>query len=134
LKTLITFLFLFSFIEAAWAVTVPAGRSVFGPIAITQLDKITDIQFERTSNTFTSMKVTFQYCPSIASPCIDDDDWIWYGHSIFPGGGPATALLGSVKELPVGVTATHIRINTDVIGGTVNIQEQPTIRMRGKSR
>jgi hypothetical protein len=121
--------------EAVQAVPLPEGRSIFGPIPVTQLDRITEIRFERTSNAFTAILVTFQYCSQACSNSPEHEaNWHWYGESRFPGGGIADATLGSFKMLPGAVVATHVRLLTDVIGGSVDLRAAPTIQVRGTNR
>jgi hypothetical protein len=108
-------------LHSAQVITIPEGTSAYGPWAMNQLHRISQVSIERTSNAFTNLTVTFEYSPD------KQNTWIWYGTTVFPGGGPLTARLGSLKQLPTGVTATHIRIIVNLVGGSMTVKQIPTV-------
>jgi hypothetical protein len=116
-------------LRAGQVIVIPEGVTISPAIAMNALHRISEIVFERTNNTFTLLTVAFEYSPDKQA------NWIWYGSSIYPGGGATTAVLGSVKELPKGVTATHIRVVTTAVGGTITLKQVATVTTKpGKGK
>ncbi len=107
--------------HGAAVIIIPEGQTTYGPLAMNQLHRVSQISLTRTSNTFTSLTVAFEYSPDKGST------WIWYGTTVFPGGGPLTAPLGSLKQLPTGVTATHIRVIAVAVGGNITLEKDPVV-------
>ncbi len=117
-----------SLAHGAAIIIIPEGTTIYGPLAMNQLHRVSQISFTRTSNTFTSLTVTFEYCPGPdVKTCDSAKTWVVYGKSIFPGGGLVTAPLGSLKRLPNGVTATHIRVIAVAVGGNITLQKDPVV-------
>jgi hypothetical protein len=121
MRALIILLLWTSLAHGAAVIIIPEGTTTYGPIAMNQLHRVSQISFTRTSNTFTSLTVTFEYSPDKGST------WIWYGQSIYPGGGLVTAPLGSLKMLPTGIVATHIRVIAVAVGGNITLQKDPVV-------
>jgi hypothetical protein len=120
-KTLILFCLLTGFAYGAQSTVIKEGSTTYGPIAMSQLHRVSQISFTRTSNAFTSLTILFEYSPDKGA------NWIWYGTTVFPGGGPLTAPLGSLKQLPNGVIATHIRVTALAVGGSITLQKDPVV-------
>lgn len=109
---------------SAQSITIPSGTTTYGPFSVNAIERRTDMTIVATTNAFTLMTIDFEYTPDKGST------WIRYGESVFLGGLPVPTPLGSFKRLPEGVTATHIRIITTLIGGDVTISAAPTVSMR----
>jgi hypothetical protein len=128
MRTLIILLLWASLAHGAQVIIIPEGTTTYGPIAMNQLHRVSQVSFTRTSNTFTSLTVAFYYCPGPdVKTCDSAKTWTWYGESFFPGGGATTASLGSLKVLAAGVTATHIKVIAVAVGGNITLQKDPTV-------
>jgi len=121
LRVLFVLLLVATPVRAGQVIVIPEGVTPSPAISLNQLHRVSEIVFERTNNTFTYLIVTFQYSPDKTA------NWFWYGESLYPGGGPVTAVLGSIKELPPGITATHIRVVTNAVGGSVTLKQAATV-------
>jgi hypothetical protein len=108
------------------AVRIPEGEVVtYGPYAFgSAQQRRADISFIAATNTFTFLTLSFEYSTD------NGGSWHWYGMSLHPGGQGLPLKLGSYKELPIGVVATHVRVKATSIGGDVTLVAVPTMRIR----
>jgi hypothetical protein len=128
MRALIILLLWTSLAHGAAVIIIPEGTTTYGPLAMNQLHRVSQISFTRTSNTFTSLTTAFYYCPGPdVKTCDSAKTWVWYGESFFPGGGATTESLGSLKMLPDGTKATHIKVVAVAVGGNITLQKDPVV-------